>query len=61
MFNNNDYPLPLMIDSKIDEDALLNIRKNKEWLVKKFSEYNYELKDILYAFYKKGKIYIVKK
>lgn len=60
-FLNGDYPLPLIIDGKIDTDALLSIKKNKEWLNNKIIEYNYELKEILYAFYKKGKIYIVKK
>lgn len=61
LFVGNDYPLPLIIDSKIDDDALLSIKKNRRWLEAKIKEYNYDLKDLLYAFYKKGKIYIVKK
>ena len=40
LFPNTDYPLPLIIDSKIDEDVLLNIRKNKEWLITKLADYN---------------------
>lgn len=61
IFIDNDYPLPLIIDGKIDLDALLNIKKNKTWLQNKLAEYSYTLEEILYAFYKKGKIYIVKK
>lgn len=61
IFNNLDYPLPLVIDGQVEKDTLKNIKKNKNWLEELLSEYGYTLKDILYAFYKKNKVYIIKK
>ena len=61
LFNNLDYPLPLVIDGKVEQDTLKNIKKNIRWLKELLSEYGYTLKDVLYAFYKKNKVYIIKK
>lgn len=61
LLNNDDYPLPLIIDGIIDYDALLFIRKNEHWLNNKIIEYGYNLKDILYAFYKNKRIFVIKK
>lgn len=61
LFNNLDYPLPLVIDGKVEEDTLKNIKKSINWLKELLSENGYTLKDVLYAFYKKNKVYIIKK
>lgn len=61
LFNDLNYPLPLVIDGKVEKDTLKNIKKNIGWLQDLLSEYGYTLKDILYAFYKKNKVYIIKK
>lgn len=58
---NKDYPLPLVIDGIIDDEALFNIDKTKVWLEKVLLTNNLNVKDILYAFYKDKKVYIVRK
>ncbi len=55
------YPLPLIIDGIVDNDSLLNINKTSIWLNKVLEENNLSVKDILYAFYKQNKLYIVRK
>ncbi len=55
------YPLPVIIDGIVDNDALLNINKTNGWLNKVLSDNNLGIKDILYAFYKQNKLYIVRK
>lgn len=55
------YPLPVIIDGIVDNDALLNINKTNVWLNKVLNDNNLGIKDILYAFYKKNKLYIVRK
>lgn len=55
------YPLPLIIDGIVDNDSLLNINKTTIWLNKVLEENNLSVKDILYAFYKQNKLYIVRK
>lgn len=58
---SKDYPLPLIIDGIVDNDSLLNINKTNLWLNKVLNTNNLEVKNILYAFYKKNKLYIVRK
>lgn len=55
------YPLPLIIDGIVDNDTLFNINKTTVWLNKILNDNNLGVKDILYAFYKKDKLYIVRK
>lgn len=55
------YPLPLIIDGIVDNDSLLNINKTTVWLNKVLEENNLSVSDILYAFYKQNKLYIVRK
>lgn len=55
------YPLPLVIDGEVDNDALLNINKTSVWLNKLLNNNDLTVKDVLYAFYKKNKLYIVRK
>ena len=38
-----------------------NIKKNKNWLLKKLAKRNVQAADIFYAFYKKNSIYLIKK
>lgn len=58
---HKEYPLPLIIDSEVNEDALKSISKSRRWLIGELESSNTSLEDILYAFYKKNKIYVVKK
>lgn len=55
------YPLPLVIDGIVDNDSLLNINKTTTWLERVLKKNNLGIKDILYAFYKQNKLYIVRK
>lgn len=55
------YPLPIILDGKIQEDVLLQINKSKDWLNKKLKEENYELDEIFYGFYQKNRLFLIKR
>ena len=55
-----DFPLPLILDGKIDNSALKGIKKTDIWLIRKLKEKRLELKDIFYAFYRENNLYIIK-
>lgn len=54
------YPLPVILDGKVDEDVLLQIGKDKEWLEKTLEEEKYELKNVFYGFYKDGEMFLIR-
>ncbi len=56
-----DYPLPLILDGKMQEDTLKQIGKKESWLMKTLKEEQIKLEDIFYAFYKEKGLYIIKK
>ena len=58
---NSNYPMPLIIDGKVQEETLLNINKNYTWLKKVIIKNNLSISDIFYAFYKGKKIFIIRK
>ena len=55
------FPLPLILDSIIQEDNLKYINKNKEWVINILNNKKIHLNDVFYAFYKNDEIYIIKK
>ena len=55
------YPMPLIVDGAIQDKALKYIHKTKTWLQHELDKKKLNLKDVFYAFYKNGKIYLVKK
>lgn len=57
--DNNDYPLPLILDGVIDYDTLKEIGKNYEWIISLLKSKNYRLEDVFYAFYTSGKMFII--
>lgn len=57
----DEYPLPLIVDGTIETTTLKYMNKTKEWLKNRLKENNLNLKNILYAFYRNKKIYVVKK
>ena len=60
VFNkNSDYPLPVIMDGKIDEYVLKELDKNDTWLYNILSKKKLKLDDIFYAFYTKGEMYII--
>ena len=54
-------PLPIILDSHIQNDTLKQLNKNKEWLYKVLKQKNIKLEDVFYAFYKDNNIFIIKK
>ena len=62
-YNSNDknYPMPLIIDGKVQKETLLNIHKNISWLKQTLIKKGLKVEEIFYAFYKEKKIFIIKK
>lgn len=56
-----DYPLPIILDGKIDEDVLAEIGKNTVWLYRLLKNRHIDLSDVFYAFYTKEKTFIITK
>ena len=56
-----DYPLPLILDSVIQPETLIQIRKTEKWINKTLKDENVSLEDVFYAFYKDKGLYIIKK
>jgi len=59
VFKDDNYPLPLIINGKIDYVTLKNIGKNKYWLYKILEDKKVSLKNIFYAFYSNNLVYII--
>ncbi len=57
----SSYPMALILDGFVQKDALKHIKKDEYWLTNELASKNLTPKDIFYAFYKKNKIYIIKK
>lgn len=57
----SDYPMPLIVDGNIQNKALKYIHKTRIWLETELNNKQLKVKDVFYAFYKKDKIYLVKK
>lgn len=59
--DDKSYPLPLIIDGVVDTDSLYNVNKTTVWLNEVLNLNGLAVNDILYAFYKKKKLYIIRK
>lgn len=57
----NFYPLPLIVDGKIEKTALKDINKSERWLNMVLYKKNIDLKNVFYAFNKDNELYIIKK
>lgn len=57
---SRSYPLPIIIDGKIQEDTLSQINKNKDWLLNTLEDKNCQLEKVFYAFYKEKNLFIIK-
>lgn len=55
------YPMPLIVDGAIQDKVLKYIHKTKAWLEHELEKKKLRVKDVFYAFYKSGKIYLVKR
>lgn len=59
--NKNVYPLPLILDGKIQHQTLIDINKTNDWLSNILKKENTKLNEVFYAFYKNNKCFIIKK
>ena len=58
--DSGEYPLPVILDGKVDEDVLYQIGKNSDWLEEITSKEGYIIKDIFYAFYRNNELFFIK-
>ena len=58
---NRVYPLPVIIDGKVQKDVLFQIGKDMSWLMEALSRENYQLEDVFYGFYQKKKLFLIRK
>lgn len=59
--DKNVYPMPLIIDGVINYQTLVDINKDKLWLMKILKNEHTSLDQVFYAFYKNNKCFIIKK
>lgn len=52
-------PLPLILDSSIQEDSLKVINKDKSWLYNLLNKKGIKLDDVFYAFYKSDSLFVI--
>ncbi len=57
----HNYPLPLILNGKVDEETLIQIGKNREWLNQELINNNIIIDNIFYAFYQTKNLYIIEK
>lgn len=57
--DNLDYPLPLIIEGKIEDNALDSLGKNRIWINNILNKRHLKLEDIYYAFYSNNKTFII--
>lgn len=57
----SSYPMPLILDGSIQKKALKYINKNESWLKNTLDNKNIAINEIFYCFYKKNKLFIIKK
>lgn len=55
----SNYPMPLILDGKLQEKTLNYLKKDKSWLETKLLKKNLDMKNIFYAFYKNNKLYLI--
>lgn len=53
------FPLPIILNGKIEEQFLKEIHKSKGWIEQEVKKKNLEVKDIFYGFYKKKHLYLI--
>ena len=53
------FPLPLILDGKLDKDTLKQINKSEEWLDNELLKQRTSIDKIFYCFYKNNNLYII--
>lgn len=57
----SSFPMPLILDGKIQIKTLEYIHKDINWINKQLFKNDLSIENIFYAFYKKNKIFVIKK
>ena len=55
------YPMPVILDGIVQEKTLPYIKKTEYWLIETLKKKGLATEDIFYAFYKKKKLYLIRK
>lgn len=55
------YPLPIIVDGKVQEDTLIQIGKSTKWLEQELLNDKLKIDDVFYAFYKSKNLFIIQK
>ncbi len=55
-----EYPLPVILDGKIQKDTLKDLNRSEKWLLNLLKIDKLTLKDVFYAFYQDKQLYIIK-
>ena len=58
--NSGPYPLPIILDGKIQEMTLKRLNKKEKWLNELLEAKKVKLDDVFYAFYKDNQLFIIK-
>ena len=58
--NSGPYPLPLILDGKVQMMTLKKIRRKEKWLNELLTTKKVKLDDVFYAFYKDNQLFIIK-
>ena len=58
---SRSYPLPIIIDGKIQKDVLFQIGKDSMWLMEALKKEGYLLEDVFYGFYQKKRLFLIRK
>lgn len=56
---DHSYPLPVILDGKVDKETLVQIGKDEEWLNKRLKDNNVSAKQVFYAFYKNKHLFFI--
>lgn len=56
---NSEYPLPLILDGKADQEILKKIHRSEGWLEKELWNQKIPLEEVFYGFYRDKSLYII--
>lgn len=59
--DDNDYPMPIILDGVIDYQVLKDINKDYKWINNILEKNGLELKNVFYAFYAGKKVFIIER
>lgn len=57
----SDYPMPIIVDGKIDFEVLKELGKDAKWVLNILDDKKLSLNEVYYAFYSKKKTFIITK